>query len=99
MRALLNVLMSGWVFWMNVGFADEFPFGKDKWRIEEAYESRADCHQARADSMKKSIETLSENGIAVKIFPALLIHSGQDGRAFFSHYYCLPAELDPRPRG
>ena len=29
MRTLLSVLLSGWVLWMNTGFADEFPVGKD----------------------------------------------------------------------
>ncbi len=98
MRHSATILLSGWVLWVNSGYGDEFALGKTKWSVNEAYESRSDCIKARTTLMQEVLKSLVDLGEEAHVSGQSLTSTSQDGRPHIVQYYCLPAEVDPRPR-
>lgn len=99
MRSLGFMLLSGWVLWVNAGFADDWAYGKTRWLIHEAFESRAECYKARGSLMVEVEKSFKQRGEDARISEHTITSTSKEGRPHIAQYYCLPAEVDPRPRG
>jgi hypothetical protein len=85
------------VLWIEVGSLERL--GPSVWKIEDAWESRADCHQARTQVMETAKQNLTQTGGEVTLDPEknYLSVKHKDGKHSFFRYYCLPDGVDPRP--
>ena len=97
-RAVLPILLCGWVLWM-----EEYPARRDRpggetWFIEDATETRAECLDLRTTVMASKVQIdRSAPHVTVKAGNTWVTVEDALGRRRQS-FYCLPAGTDPRPR-
>jgi hypothetical protein len=99
MRQTIIAILTGWVLWIENGSIPDIVNKQTRWKISEAYQSRQECKQEMKKLMDLAKAAAIERGEKVTSRDRdTLWFEKADGNATFAHYYCLPAEVDPRPR-
>jgi hypothetical protein len=100
MRHLTIVLFCGWVLWLETGQLFDLASKHVRWTIVESYESLAECKRDMKDAVSsKKTEVSGKGEAAIDAGRGLLLMGKHEVGESFLHYYCLPGEVDPRPRG
>ncbi|BCA55512.1 hypothetical protein W02_26520 [Nitrospira sp. KM1] len=93
-----TILFTSWILWVESGSLLDLVNKQTRWSIYEAYESREECKRDMKGLINSIKTSAIDRGEKVSDSERNALVFEKRGVSRSAHYYCLPADLDPRPR-